>query len=75
MDRGVDNLMRMAGLPLRDAVRMATTNAARAGAVPGRMQGLVEGDRADLVRFRLNPGVEILETWISGRRVYAAASA
>src|SRR5437764_11722138 len=57
MDRGVDNLMRLAGLSLRDAVRLATVNAARAGAVPGRAQGLVPGDRADLIQFRLNPGI------------------
>ena len=32
MDRGVENLMRLCGLRLADAVRMATVNAARAGA-------------------------------------------
>jgi imidazolonepropionase-like amidohydrolase len=50
---------------------MATVNAARAGAVPGRTGGLAAGERADLVEFRLNPGVEIAATWLSGRRVYA----
>jgi len=72
MHRGIDHLMRMADLPLGDAVRMATVNAARAGAVPGRTRGIAAGERADLVEFRLNPGVEIVATWLSGRRVYAA---
>ena len=52
MDRGVDNLMRLCGLRLADAVRMATVNAARAGAVPGRCRGLAgRGSR----RFRAVP--------------------
>jgi N-acetylglucosamine-6-phosphate deacetylase len=68
MRRGVENLMQIAGLPLADAVRMATTNAARAGRVPDRTQGLVAGDRADIVQFRLRPDqtIEILALWISG---------
>jgi N-acetylglucosamine-6-phosphate deacetylase len=70
MDRGVENLMKLAGIPLAAAVRMATTNAARAGAVPGRTAGLAPGDRADLVQFRLRAGrIEVLGTWISGRKV------
>jgi N-acetylglucosamine-6-phosphate deacetylase len=72
MDRGVDNLMRLAGLSLRDAIRMATTNAAKAGAVPGRGRGLVPGDRGDVIQFRLNPGVEIVRTYISGRVAFQA---
>jgi N-acetylglucosamine-6-phosphate deacetylase len=75
MDRGVANLMRMAGLSLRDAVRMATVNAARAGAVPGRTRGVVEGERADLAQLRVSGGVvEVLATWVSGRLVYGAAA-
>jgi len=70
MDRGVDNLMRMANLSLADAIRMATVNSARAGAVPGRTQGLAAGDRADFIEFRLNPAVEIVATWLSGRCVW-----
>jgi N-acetylglucosamine-6-phosphate deacetylase len=70
MDRGVANLMRLAGLPLADAIRMATVNAARAGRVPGRTAGLVADDRADLVQFRFEEGrIDIMGTWISGRRV------
>jgi N-acetylglucosamine-6-phosphate deacetylase len=73
MDRGVENLMRMAGLPLADAVRMATVNAARAGKVPGRSNGLAVGDRAISCSFdgtRRRSGIQVTATWVSGRRVY-----
>jgi N-acetylglucosamine-6-phosphate deacetylase len=71
MDRGVENLMRLAGISLADAVRMATTNAARAGAIAGRQAGLVAGDRGDLVQFRCEGGrIETLATWMGGRRVF-----
>ena len=75
MDRGIANLMRLAGLSLADAVRTATTNAARAGKVPQRANGLQPGDRADLVEFRFHqegPRLEILNTWVSGGRVFHA---
>lgn len=73
MDRGIENLMRMAGLSLCDAARMATTNAAKAGKVPGRTQGLATGERADLVQFRYQAGrIEVTNTWLSGRQVFAA---
>jgi N-acetylglucosamine-6-phosphate deacetylase len=73
MDRGVENLMRFAGLSLKEAVQLATVNAAKAGAVPGREQGLAADDRADIVLFRFNEetkeiGVEA--TYISGEKVY-----
>jgi N-acetylglucosamine-6-phosphate deacetylase len=72
MHCGVENLMRLAGLPLGDAVRMATINAARAGKVPGRARGLVPGERADIVQFRLTAQneIEIAATWIAGVRVH-----
>jgi N-acetylglucosamine-6-phosphate deacetylase len=69
MRRGVENLMRIAGLSLADAVRMATTNAARAGRVPSREKGLAAGERADVVEFRVRDGaIEVLRVWIGGRR-------
>jgi N-acetylglucosamine-6-phosphate deacetylase len=72
MDRAIGNVMARAGVSLAHAVTMATTNPARVGRVPGRLRGLQPGSRADLVRFRLEAGrVEILETWLSGKRVYA----
>lgn len=75
MDRGVENLMRIAGLSLADAVRMATTNAARAGHVPGRAAGLVPGERGDLIEYRYNPetkSITIEATYVSGENVFRA---
>jgi N-acetylglucosamine-6-phosphate deacetylase len=74
MDDGVANLMKLAGLPLSDAVRMATANAAKAGNVPQRKNGLAAGDRADLVLFDYDESskkIEVLETWLSGERVFS----
>jgi N-acetylglucosamine-6-phosphate deacetylase len=73
MDHGVRNLMKLAGLPLSDAVTMATTNPARVGAVPARQQGLTAGDRADFVLFRFDTetrDIQVDATYVSGRRVY-----
>ncbi len=77
MDRGVENLMRIAGLSLADAVRMATTNAARAGRVPGRAVGLAPGERGDLIKYRFNSEattIIIEETYMSGKMVFQAAA-
>ena len=72
MDRGIENLVRLAGLSLSDAVRLATVNAAKAGKVPGRSGGLTPGDRADLVQFRWDGArIEVTGVWISGQRVYS----
>ena len=72
MDRGVENLMKLAGLTLAEAITMATTNAARAGRIGGRMRGLQPGSRADVVKFRMVDGVvEVLESYLGGRRVYS----
>jgi N-acetylglucosamine-6-phosphate deacetylase len=72
MHRGIENLMRFAGLSLADAVRMATLNPARAGKVPGRGLGLVPRQRADIAQFRLTAGnrIEIAATWLEGVRVF-----
>jgi N-acetylglucosamine-6-phosphate deacetylase len=71
MRRGVENLMRLAGLPLADAVRMVTVNPSRAGKVPGRERGLAPGERADIVQFRVigQGQIEIVGTWIAGVKV------
>jgi N-acetylglucosamine-6-phosphate deacetylase len=73
MHRGIENLMRLAGLPLADAVRMATVNPARAGKVPGRGQGLVPGERADIVQLRVTPSgqIEIAAAWLAGVLVFS----
>ena len=73
MDHGVQNLMKLAGLSLPDAVTMATTNPARVGAVPGRRNGLAAGDRADFVVFRFDvqtQDIQVDATYVSGRRVF-----
>ncbi len=71
MERAIGNVMSRAGIGLAQAVTMASTNPARVGRVPGRLRALQPGSRADLVRFRMDAGrLEILETWLSGRRVF-----
>lgn len=70
MDRAIGNVMRIAGLTLAEAVTMATTNAARAGRVGGRIRGLQPGSRADVVKFRVGDRIEVLESYLSGRRVF-----
>lgn len=77
MDYAVRNVMRFAGVALSDAVTMATTNPARAGHVPGRQHGLLQGDRADLIRFGVDPStgdLQIEETYVSGRCVFRRIS-
>lgn len=76
MDRGIENLMRLAGLSLREAVTMATRNPARVGRIAGRQKGLVPGDRADIVQFRFNDErnrICIEKTFVSGREVHSRA--
>lgn len=71
MHVGVGNLMSLAGLSLLDAITMATSNAARAGRIGGRMRGLNPGERGDLVEFRLEGKQLLIErTYLSGRLVY-----
>jgi N-acetylglucosamine-6-phosphate deacetylase len=69
MDRAVEAVMKLAGLTLTEAITMATTNAARAGRVGGRLRGLQPGSRADVVKFRMGDGIEVLESYLGGRRV------
>jgi len=73
MHRGIANLIRLAGLSLADAVRLATVNPARAGAVPLAGTALVPGAPADLVQFRYDPTpprLEIISTWRDGSQVF-----
>jgi N-acetylglucosamine-6-phosphate deacetylase len=77
MDQAIANVMKMAGLSLREAVTLATRNPARVGRVPYRQRGLNPGDRADLVRFRFDPvtgQMTILETFLAGQRVFHAGA-
>jgi N-acetylglucosamine-6-phosphate deacetylase len=73
MDQAIANVMRTAGLSLSQAVTLATRNPARVGRVASRQRGLNPGDRADLVRFRVDQAtgqLVILETFLAGRRVF-----
>lgn len=80
MDHAIGNAMRMAGVTLSEAVSMATRNPARVVCTGGtrlggggRMRGIEVGDRADLVRFVVEDGrLRVLETFVSGRRVYSS---
>jgi N-acetylglucosamine-6-phosphate deacetylase len=73
MDDAIGMTVRLGDVSLRDAITMATTNAARAGRISGRQRGLNAGDRADLVRFRWNHNAQkltVLETIVGGVSVY-----
>ncbi len=73
MDHGVEHLMRVGHLRLRDAIAMATINPARVGRIPGRQQGLQPGERSDVVEFSFDAAAKsigILRTWLDGELVY-----
>lgn len=69
MDQGISNLRRIANIPLGDAIVTATTNPARLIHLEGRKQGLVPGDRADLVVFRNTAPLQIEAVYLDGERV------
>ena len=73
MDQAIANVMRTAGLSLHQAVTLATRNPARVGRIASRQRGLNPGDRADLVRFRMDEAtgkIRVLETFLAGQRVF-----
>ena len=73
MHDAVANVMQMAGIRLREAVTLVTSNAARAGRIGGRVKNFAPGERADFVRFRIGGGrLQVLDTWIAGKQVYAS---
>jgi N-acetylglucosamine-6-phosphate deacetylase len=74
MDRAIGLAVSLAEIRLRDAITMATTNAARVGRIGGRIRGLQPGDRADLVEFTWDESAHrltVLRTWVSGQLVYS----
>lgn len=72
LDRAVANVMRIAGVPLADAVAMATLNPARAAALEGRLNGLAPGERGDIVVFTLDGGAITVErTYAAGELVFS----
>jgi N-acetylglucosamine-6-phosphate deacetylase len=77
MHRGVENLMRLAGLTLTQAIALATRNPARAGRVPSRQRGLQPGERADIVEFQFDAeakAIEIERVFVDGETVYRKGS-
>jgi N-acetylglucosamine-6-phosphate deacetylase len=75
MDDAIGNVVRMAGVPLVEAISMATRNAARAGRISGRQRGLTPGDRADLVLFRWDAEqarLRVVQTIVGGASVFSA---
>jgi N-acetylglucosamine-6-phosphate deacetylase len=73
MHHAITNVMKTAGLSLRDAISLATRNPARVGRIPYRQRGINPGDRADLVRFRYDQEtnqITILETYLNGAQVF-----
>jgi N-acetylglucosamine-6-phosphate deacetylase len=76
LDRGIDVLMRLGGLSLRDALTTATRNPARVGRVAGRQRGLAAGERADVVEFDFDSAsrsISIRRTWLAGQLVFERA--
>ena len=71
MNDAVANVMRMAGVTLREAIDMATINPARIIRLEGRSHGIVAGERADLVVFRMETGIAVDAVYLDGERVGA----
>ncbi|MGB9197498.1 MAG: amidohydrolase family protein [Terriglobales bacterium] len=63
----IGRVVQMTGLPLGDALAMATANPGRYARGKGH---LVTGSCADLVRFRWSDEVVIEGVWLAGERVY-----
>lgn len=75
MDTAIGNTVRYAEISLREAVTMATQNAARVGRIAGRLRGIVPGEKADVVAFRWNAQrytLTVTETIVGGISVYKA---
>ena len=73
MHKQVANVVRLTGLSLGEAVRMATIDPARAGKLAERDKGLVAGQLGDVIEFRFdaqNPDLEIERTYLDGALVY-----
>ena len=63
----IANVMLLADIPLKDALRMATVNPGTFMHGRGRLK---VGARADLVRFRCSDTLAVDEVWLSGVQVY-----
>jgi N-acetylglucosamine-6-phosphate deacetylase len=73
MDRAVANMVKFTGVPLLEAVRMATLTPARAAGADKQKGSLAPGKHADLVLF--SEGVKVAATVVRGEVVFRASSA
>lgn len=74
MHRGIQKLMELGGLSLRDALQTATVNPARLIRLEGRTRGLEAGERADIVAFRMNGALDIDSVYLDGVKVWSSGS-
>ncbi len=75
MDRAVENAIRLGGVSVSAAIRMATCNPASVAHIPARDAGLAAGQYADFVVFDYDAQfqrIAVRETWLAGRRVFTA---
>jgi N-acetylglucosamine-6-phosphate deacetylase len=66
MDHGVRTFHRLTGVPLVEAVRMATLTPARIAGVDGEVGSIAAGKRADLLV--LDEALEVRDVYLDGRR-------
>ena len=66
MAQAVDNSVRMLGLKLEDALRMASRNPADFLGLGDHLGHLAPGYRADMLAFHPNK-IDVIETWIAGK--------
>jgi N-acetylglucosamine-6-phosphate deacetylase len=68
LDVAVQNMVKRVGVTLQEAIRMASTNAARDLGLSASKGAIAVGKDADLVL--LDESLAVVGTWVSGREVY-----
>lgn len=68
LEQCIGNLVRVTGMPLHEALTMATVNSGRFAGGRGQLRS---GSRADFVRFRWQNEILVEEVWLAGEQVYA----
>lgn len=68
LNLAVRNAMRLTGVTLQQAVRMASTNPARVLGLEDQLGTIAVGHQANLVLF--DDQIDVLQTWIAGESVY-----
>ena len=72
MDRCIRNMVKLVGLSIQDAIKMATVNPAKVVGVDDRKGSLTRGKDADIVVF--DNDVRVFLTMVKGRILYHADS-